>query len=83
MRGVSQVGTEPGLCASAYYADGPYMVNDAATDPRTLEHPLVRGELGVRFYAAAPIVTTDGYQLGTVTALDTEPRELTEARPPY
>jgi GAF domain-containing protein len=78
--GVSQVGTEPGLCASAYYADGPYVVNDAAVDPRTLDHPLVRGELGVRFYAAAPIVTTDGYRLGTVTALDTGPRELTVAQ---
>ena len=80
LEGVSQVGIEPGLCASAYYADGPYVVNDAAIDPRTLEHPLVRGELGVRFYAAAPIITTDGYQLGTVTALDTGPRELTEAQ---
>jgi GAF domain-containing protein len=74
--GVSQVGIEPGLCASAYYADGPYVVNDAAIDPRTLEHPLVRGELGVRFYAAARIITTDGYHLGTVTALDVAPREL-------
>ena len=78
--GVSQVGTEPGLCASAFYADGPYVVNDAAIDPRTFDHPLVRGELGVRFYAAAPIVTADGHRLGTVTALDIEARELTEAQ---
>ncbi|MEV6596953.1 GAF domain-containing protein [Actinoplanes sp. NPDC051346] len=78
--GVAQVGTEPGLCASAFCADGPYVVNDAVTDPRTLDHPLVRGELGLRFYAAAPIVTTDGHQLGTVTAIDAVPRELTEAQ---
>jgi GAF domain-containing protein len=78
LAGVSQVGTEPGLCASAFYAAGPYVVNDAAIDPRTLDHPLVRGELGVRFYAAAPIITADGHHLGTVTALDTQPRELTD-----
>jgi GAF domain-containing protein len=78
--GVTHVGTEPGLCASAFCADGPYVVNDAAVDPRTLDHPLVRGELGLRFYAAAPIVTTDGHRLGTVTAIDATPRELTEAQ---
>lgn len=78
--GVAQVGTEPGLCASAFCADGPYVVNDAVTDPRTLDHPLVRGELGLRFYAAAPIVTTDGHHLGTVTAIDAMPRESTEAQ---
>jgi GAF domain-containing protein len=78
--GVTQVGTEPGLCASAFCTDDPYVVNDAALDPRTLDHPLVRGELGLRFYAAAPIITTDGHHLGTVTAIDAMPRELTEAQ---
>ena len=78
--GVTQVGTEPGLCASAFRSDEPYVVDDAAIDPRTLEHPLVRGELGLRFYAAAPIVTHDGHHLGTVTAIDAMPRELTEAQ---
>ncbi|MEU6829897.1 GAF domain-containing protein [Nocardia beijingensis] len=78
--GVAQVGTEPGLCASAFCAEGPYVVNDAVTDPRTLDHPLVRGELGLRFYAAAPIVTADGHHLGTVTAIDAMPRELSEVQ---
>jgi GAF domain-containing protein len=68
--GVSEVGDEPGLCASAVLGAGPYVVNDAAVDPRTLDHPLVRGELGLRFYAAAPIVTVEGHALGTVNVLD-------------
>ena len=51
------------------------MINNAAVDPRTLEHPLVRGELGLRFYAAAPIRTRDGYRLGTVNVIDSRPRE--------
>jgi GAF domain-containing protein len=76
--GVRQIGTEPGLCASAFLADGPYVVNDALLDPRTLNHPLVRGELGIRFYAAAPIVTADKFRLGTVNVIDFMPRELTE-----
>ncbi|MEU4406358.1 GAF domain-containing protein [Streptosporangium sp. NPDC023963] len=75
--GVEQVGVEPGLCASAVLADGPYVVEDAAVDPRTRDHPLVRGELGLRFYAAAPIVTAEGHRLGTVNVIDRRPREVT------
>ncbi|MDI6100787.1 GAF domain-containing protein [Actinoplanes sp. NEAU-A12] len=75
--GVREVGPEPGLCGSAIAQDGVYVVNDAATDPRTHEHPLVRGELGLRFYAGAPIRTHDGYRLGTVGVIDSRPRETT------
>ncbi|SDY93279.1 sigma-B regulation protein RsbU (phosphoserine phosphatase) [Micromonospora pattaloongensis] len=78
--GVSQIGVEPGLCASAVLQDGPYVVNDAAVDPRTIDHPLVRGALGLRFYAAAPITTRDGHRLGTVNVIDSEPREVTPAQ---
>lgn len=78
--GVAQIGTEPGLCASAVLEDGPYVVEDAVVDPRTLDHPLVRGELGLRFYAAAPITTADGYRLGTVNVIDREPHEVDDAR---
>jgi GAF domain-containing protein len=77
LAGVEQVGVEPGLCASAVLQDGPYVVDDAALDPRTLGHPLVRGGFGLRFYAAAPIVTPDGYRLGTVNVIDRAPRQVT------
>ncbi|MFG1604145.1 GAF domain-containing protein [Actinoplanes sp. NPDC049265] len=75
--GVRQVGNEPGLCASVVQRDGVYVINNAAVDPRTLDHPLVRGELGLRFYAAAPIKTHDGYRLGTVNVIDNRPRDAT------
>ena len=77
LSGVREVGKEPGLCASVIQQDDVYVVNNAAVDPRTLEHPLVRGELGLRFYAAAPIRTQDGYRLGTVNVIDSRPREAT------
>jgi len=75
--GVREVGKEPGLCASVIAQDDVYVIKNAAVDPRTLEHPLVRGELGLRFYAAAPIRTHDGYRLGTVNVIDSRPREAT------
>ena len=76
--GVREVGIEPGLCVSAILTSGPYVVTHAGTDPRTLGHPLVRGQLGIRFYAAAPIVTGDGHALGTVNVMDFAPRQATE-----
>lgn len=74
---VEEVGRDPGLCASAILQDDPYIVTDAIADPRCLNNPLVHGELGVRFYAAAPIRTHDGYNLGTVNVIAGQPRAIT------
>jgi len=75
---VDQIGREPGLCASAILQDGPWLVADAAADPRTLANPLVAGEFGLRFYAGVPLTTSDGHNLGTLCVLDRKPREVTE-----
>ncbi|MET8676347.1 GAF domain-containing SpoIIE family protein phosphatase [Streptomyces sp. NPDC004647] len=77
--GVTEIGREPGLCASAILDGEPYVVTDAQQDPRTMANPLVHGELGVLFYAAAPIISADGHRLGTVNVLDTRVRQVTEA----
>jgi len=75
---VDQIDRLPGLCASAILQDDCYVVTDAAIDPRTLTNPLVTGELGLRFYAAAPLVTHDGYRLGTINVIDRLPRLISE-----
>lgn len=75
--GVHQIDRAPGLCASAILCDEPYILPDTLREPQALDNPLVRGELGIRFYAAAPIITADGYRLGTVNVLDVRPREVT------
>jgi sigma-B regulation protein RsbU (phosphoserine phosphatase) len=76
---VTEIGRDPGLCASAILSDEPWIVTDAVTDPRTLANPLVAGEFGLRFYAGAPLTTSDGYNLGTLCVLDLRPREVTTA----
>jgi len=68
---------DPGLCASAVLAGQTYQITDAMSDPRTADHPLVTGEPGLRFYAAAPIITGEGQRLGTVAVMDVEPHEAT------
>ncbi|CAL9324579.1 MULTISPECIES: PP2C family protein-serine/threonine phosphatase [Streptomyces] len=76
--GISETDREPGLCASAILHGEPYVVTDADSDARAFANPLVRSDLGVRFYAAAPITTADGQRLGTVNVLDTRPRQPTD-----
>ena len=75
---VSEISRDPGLCASAMLSDDVYLVEDARSDPRTLANPLVAGEFGLQFYAAAPLVTTSGYRLGTLCVIDHHPRHLPE-----
>jgi sigma-B regulation protein RsbU (phosphoserine phosphatase) len=75
--GVPQLPSDSGLAASVILDDGPYLVSNARTDRAPQRHPLVTGEPGRSLYAAAPIVTPDGYRLGTVAVMDTEPHEAT------
>lgn len=76
--GVQEMKRDPDLWASAILDGAAYFVSDAATDPRTAQQPLVVGDMAVRFCAAAPILTADGYRLGTVNVLDTSPHEPTD-----
>jgi sigma-B regulation protein RsbU (phosphoserine phosphatase) len=75
---VDEIGRDPGLCASAILQHGPWVVEDASTDPRTLANPLVAGDLGLRFYAGVPLTTGDGFNLGTLCVIDQHPRRLSE-----
>jgi len=75
----TEIGRDPGLCASAICQLDPWLVNDAQVDVRTIDNPLVAGELGLRFYFGVPLTTTDGFNLGTLNVIDVKPREVTEA----
>lgn len=77
---VNQIDRDPGLCASAILSDELYLVEDAIKDPRTLANPLVAGDFGLRFYAALPLKTTDGHNLGTFCILDKNSRKMTAAQ---
>lgn len=73
---VAQIDRAPGLCASAILHGGPWLVENASIDVRTLHNPLVAGELGLRFYAGVPLTTKDGHNLGTLCVIDREPRTI-------
>ncbi len=73
---LSEIARTPGLCASAMFSDDVYVLPDARLDPVAMANPLVSGEFGLRFYAAAPLVTAEGQSLGTLCVIDRQPRQL-------
>lgn len=75
---VQQIDREPGLCASAILSDELYVVENASVDPRTLANPLVASEFGLKFYAALPLKTFDGFNMGTFCIIDKQPRQLND-----
>jgi GAF domain-containing protein len=69
------------FCAHAMlHPEGIFEVTDATADQRFFDNPHVTSDNGIRFYAAQPLVTRDGYPLGGLCVVDRLPRNLTDAQ---
>ncbi len=67
VRGVS-------LCSLAVLSTEPTVFEDALAEPCLLSNPMVTDNLGMRFYAAAPLRTRDGFNIGAVCLIDQKAR---------
>jgi len=56
--------------------DQPLIVQDATTDRRFAQNPLVIEEPQIRFYCGMPLKTANHEALGTLCVIDREPRAL-------
>lgn len=77
-----EVGFDLSFCVHNVQEEGALVVEDTRTDERFADNPLVTGEMSITgdgerilFYAGAPLQTSDGYRLGSICVMDTEPRK--------
>jgi PAS domain S-box-containing protein len=69
---------EAAFCAHAIMGTDTFVVGDARDDQRFADNPLVTGDPHIRAYAGVPLTSIDGHALGTLCAIDREPRQFSD-----
>jgi diguanylate cyclase (GGDEF)-like protein len=76
---VDEVPRECSFGAHAILEDGATVIEDASSDLRFYDSPLVRFSPQIRFYAAYPVEAPGGSRLGVLAIADTVPRQMSDA----
>lgn len=76
---VTETPRDLAICAHTIMSDGVFIVTDTALDHRFSDNPLICGANSpIVFYAGVPLISPDGYPIGTLSVVDHKPRVLTE-----
>jgi signal transduction histidine kinase/ActR/RegA family two-component response regulator len=75
-----QTSLDVSVCSQAILQPDLFIVPDTLMDPRFANNPLVTGWPHLRFYAGAPLETSDGFRLGTLCVCDYRPRGLLDTQ---
>ena len=68
------------FCGHTILQRTPLIINDALEDPRFCDNPLVIQEPHIRFYAGFPLISSNGLALGSLCAVDQQPRQLNDSQ---
>lgn len=75
---INETPREISFCTYTICSNDVFVIADTLTDPRFATNPLVTSYPQLRFYAGVPLVTNDGFALGTLCIADYIPRELNQ-----
>ncbi|RYZ93654.1 MAG: sensor histidine kinase, partial [Sphingobacteriaceae bacterium] len=76
---VKETPREVSFCAHAITVPEEILIiNDAKSDERFYDNPLVTGETNITFYAGVPLVNEEGFPLGTLCVIDQQVKQLSE-----
>ena len=78
--GLRQTSLEVSVCSQAILQPDLFIVPDTLMDARFANNPLVTGWPHLRFYAGAPLETSDGFRIGTLCVSDYRPRGLLDTQ---
>lgn len=77
--GIDETSKEISFCGHAIMEpDKIFTVKDSRLDARFQDNPLVIGEPHVIFYTGVPLVSQEGFALGTLCVIDDQPKELNQ-----
>ncbi|GAA6170303.1 ATP-binding protein [Sessilibacter corallicola] len=68
------------FCGHAITGHDLMEIEDATKDPRFENNPLVLDEPHIRFYAGQPLVSPEGYVIGTLCVIDSQVKSLDESQ---
>jgi EAL domain-containing protein (putative c-di-GMP-specific phosphodiesterase class I)/GAF domain-containing protein len=64
------------FCGHTILQRTPLIIEDALQDERFCDNPLVLQKPNIRFYAGFPLISANGLALGSLCAVDQQPRQL-------
>ncbi len=73
----NQCAREIAFCATTVCGTEMIVAPDLTLDQRFCEIPFVTGEPHLKFYCGMPLITGEGYAIGTLCVMDFEPHQLT------
>lgn len=71
---VGEIPRDMAFCNYTIRSSDILAIEDTTLDPRFADHPLVVGSPHLRSYLGIPLTSPDGYNIGTICIVDTQPR---------
>ncbi|MBA3898877.1 MAG: GAF domain-containing sensor histidine kinase [Bacteroidetes bacterium] len=77
---VSETERNVAFCAHTILGKDIMIVEDATKDNRFFDNPLVSGKPDIRFYAGMPLISSAGFNMGSLCVIDSKPNSLSESQ---